>query len=209
LQPDCKGWYLLEDCCLFCGHNSNAPRDSASLTCTSTFRPEDGVITFGSMRAVVNNAVLRHAIFRLTDFSLHATHAAHASHANLVGAPTQLDLDHDRLVATLIIIAIRSSSFSTPTDAGLPGKVATDVGVWDCLVGKMKFLILQVTGRHPVLKYRVPHGSQPRPGWAPDPLMVGIRSPDGLVVGISPATQEFWVRFPNERNQGKQGATLC
>ena len=23
----------------------------------------------------------------------------------------------------------------------------------------------------------------PRPGWAPDPLMVGIRSPDGLVVG--------------------------
>jgi hypothetical protein len=25
------------------------------------------------------------------------------------------------------------------------------------------------TGRHPVLKYRVPHGSQPRPGRAPDP----------------------------------------
>jgi len=36
---------------------------------------------------------------------------------------------------------------------------------------------------HPVLNYRVPHGSQPRPGWAPDPLMVGIRSPIGLVVG--------------------------
>jgi len=34
---------------------------------------------------------------------------------------------------------------------------------------------------HPVLKYRVPHGSQPRPGWAPDPLMVGIII--GLVVG--------------------------
>jgi hypothetical protein len=47
-------------------------------------------------------------------------------------------------------------------------------------------------------------GSQPRPGWAPDPLMVGIRSPDGLVVGLAPATLEFWVRFPNERNQGKQ-----
>ena len=46
------------------------------------------------------------------------------------------------------------------------------------------------SGRHPVLKYRVPHGSQPRPGWAPDPLMVGIRSPDGLVV--APATLEFW-----------------
>ena len=60
------------------------------------------------------------------------------------------------------------------------------------------------TGSHPVLKYRVPHGSQPRPGWAPDPLMVGIRSPDGLVVGLAPATLEFWVRFPNERNQGKQ-----
>ena len=34
----------------------------------------------------------------------------------------------------------------------------------------------------------------------------------GLVVGLAPATLrtlEFWVRFPNERNQGKQGATLC
>jgi hypothetical protein len=39
-----------------------------------------------------------------------------------------------------------------------------------------------------------------------DPLMVGIRSPDGLVVGLAPATLEFWVRFPNEMNQGKQGA---
>ena len=39
--------------------------------------------------------------------------------------------------------------------------------------------------------------------------MVGIISPDGLVVGLSPATLEFWVRFPNERNQGKQGSTLC
>jgi hypothetical protein len=34
--------------------------------------------------------------------------------------------------------------------------------------------------------------------------MVGIRSPDGLVVGLAPATLEFWVQFPNERNQGKQ-----
>ena len=59
-----------------------------------------------------------------------------------------------------------------------------------------------------MLKYRVPHGSQPRPGWTPNPLMVGIRSPDGLVVGLAAATLEFWVRFPNERNQGKQGATL-
>ncbi len=68
-----------------------------------------------------------------------------------------------------------------------------------------------------MLKYRVPHGSQPRPGWALDPrsivlllflqkqnlVMVGIRSPDGLVVGLAPATLEFWVRFPlNERNTG-------
>jgi hypothetical protein len=47
------------------------------------------------------------------------------------------------------------------------------------------------------------------PWVAPYPLMVGIRSPDGLVVGLAPATLEFWARFPNERNQGKQGATLC
>jgi hypothetical protein len=26
---------------------------------------------------------------------------------------------------------------------------------------------------HPVLKYRVPHGFQPRPGWAPDPRWAG------------------------------------
>ena len=49
----------------------------------------------------------------------------------------------------------------------------------------------------------------PRPGWAPDPLMVRIRSPDGLVLGLAPATLKFGVRFPNEQNHGKQGATLC
>ena len=53
----------------------------------------------------------------------------------------------------------------------------------------------------PCVEVPVPHGSQPRHGWAPDPPMVGIRSPIGLVVGSS---LEFWVRFPNERNQGKQ-----
>jgi hypothetical protein len=31
----------------------------------------------------------------------------------------------------------------------------------------------------------------------------------GWWLGLAPATLEFWVRFPNERNQGKQGATLC
>ena len=49
--------------------------------------------------------------------------------------------------------------------------------------------------------------TMPRPGWAPDPLIVGIRSPDGLVVGLAPATLEFWVRFPNERNY--VGAEEC
>jgi hypothetical protein len=44
--------------------------------------------------------------------------------------------------------------------------------------------------------------TESRPGWAPDPPMVGIRSPIGLVVGS--CNLEFWVRFPNERNQGKQ-----
>jgi hypothetical protein len=58
---------------------------------------------------------------------------------------------------------------------------------------------------HPGVLGSIPkRETQPRPGWAPDPLMVGIRSPDGLVVGLAPATLEFWVRFPNERNQGKQ-----
>ena len=28
----------------------------------------------------------------------------------------------------------------------------------------------------------------------------------GWWLGLAPATLEFWVRFPNERNQGKQGA---
>jgi hypothetical protein len=34
-------------------------------------------------------------------------------------------------------------------------------------------------------KYRCFYSSNgaPRPGWTPDPMMVGIRSPDGLVVG--------------------------
>jgi hypothetical protein len=30
----------------------------------------------------------------------------------------------------------------------------------------------------------------------------------GWWLGLAPATLEFWVRFPNERNQKKQGATL-
>jgi hypothetical protein len=48
------------------------------------------------------------------------------------------------------------------------------------------------------------------------PTWVGSRScwlrsdpPMGWWLGLAPDTLEFWVRFPNERNQGKQGATLC
>jgi hypothetical protein len=40
----------------------------------------------------------------------------------------------------------------------------------------------------------------------PDPLMVEIRSSDGLVVGSCTSHDIF---DSNERNQGKQGATLC
>ena len=28
-------------------------------------------------------------------------------------------------------------------------------------------------------------------------------------LGLAPATLEFWVRFPNERNQGKQAHPVC
>ena len=61
---------------------------------------------------------------------------------------------------------------------------------------------------HPVLKYRFPHGSQPRHGWAPDPPMVGIRSPIGLVVGSCPATLEFG--FDSQtRGTRENRRTLC
>jgi hypothetical protein len=45
------------------------------------------------------------------------------------------------------------------------------------------------------------HGSQPRPGW-------NSRSPLGWWLGLAPATLEFWVCFPNERNQGKQAHSV-
>jgi hypothetical protein len=41
------------------------------------------------------------------------------------------------------------------------------------------------TGRHPVLKYRIPHGSQPRPGW------VGSRSPLGWWLGLHQPSWSF------------------
>jgi hypothetical protein len=47
---------------------------------------------------------------------------------------------------------------------------------------------------------------QPRPGWAPDPLMVGIRSPDGLVVGSCTSHPEILGSIPKREEPGKTGA---
>jgi hypothetical protein len=50
----------------------------------------------------------------------------------------------------------------------------------------------------PLLPPRASHTvQQPRHGWEKDPMMVGIRYPDGLVVGLAPATLEFWVWAPD------------
>jgi hypothetical protein len=49
----------------------------------------------------------------------------------------------------------------------------------------------------------------PALGGLQDPLMVGVRSPDGLVVGSCTSHPGVLGSIPNERNQGKQGATLC
>ena len=57
---------------------------------------------------------------------------------------------------------------------------------------------------HPVLKYRVPHGSQPRPGW-PGPLMVGIRSSVSLVVGSCTSHPKFWVGDCVKEGGGAEG----
>jgi hypothetical protein len=54
-----------------------------------------------------------------------------------------------------------------------------------------------------VLKYRAPHGSQPRHGWAPDPQMVGIRSPMGLVVGSCTSHPGVLGSIPNREEPGK------
>jgi len=59
---------------------------------------------------------------------------------------------------------------------------------------------------HPVLKYRVPHGSPPRHGWAPDPPMEGIRSPIGLVVGSCTIHPGVLGSIPKREEPGKTGA---
>ena len=56
------------------------------------------------------------------------------------------------------------------------------------------------------LKYRVAHGSQPRHGWAPDPLMVEIRSPIGLVVGSCTSHPGVLGSIPKREEPGKTGA---
>ncbi len=48
--------------------------------------------------------------------------------------------------------------------------------------------------------------TQPRPGWAPDPLMVGIRSPDGLVVGSYTSHPGVLGSIPKREEPGKTGA---
>ena len=60
--------------------------------------------------------------------------------------------------------------------------------------------------KHPVLKNRVPHGSQPRHGWAPDPPMVGIRSPIGLVVESCTSHPGVLGSIPKREEPGKTGA---
>ena len=60
---------------------------------------------------------------------------------------------------------------------------------------------------HPVLKYRVPHGFQPPLGGLQIPRWLGSDPLSAWwleLLGLAPDTMEFWVRFPNERNQGKQ-----
>ena len=57
-----------------------------------------------------------------------------------------------------------------------------------------------------MLKYRVPHGSQPRHGWVPDPPMVGIRSPIGLVVGSCTSHPGVLGLIPKREEPGKTGA---
>jgi hypothetical protein len=46
----------------------------------------------------------------------------------------------------------------------------------------------------------------PRPGWAPDPLLVGIRSPDGLVVGSCTSHPGVLGSIPKREEPGKTGA---
>ncbi len=45
-----------------------------------------------------------------------------------------------------------------------------------------------------------------RPGWAPDPLMVGIRSPDGLVVWSYTSHPRVLGSIPKREEPGKTGA---
>jgi hypothetical protein len=52
-------------------------------------------------------------------------------------------------------------------------------------------------------------GPSPALGGLQIPCWLGSGPPMGWWLGLAPATLEFWVRFPNERNQRKQGATLC
>jgi hypothetical protein len=64
-----------------------------------------------------------------------------------------------------------------------------------------------VTGRRVSVQARR-HGErrhcERRPVTARSRAWVGSRSPMGWWFGLAPANLEFWIRFSNERNQGKQ-----
>ena len=48
--------------------------------------------------------------------------------------------------------------------------------------------------------------NKPRPGWAPDPPMVGIRSPIGLAVGSCTSHPGVLGSIPKREEPGKTGA---
>ena len=57
-----------------------------------------------------------------------------------------------------------------------------------------------------MLRFRSGDFSEPRHGWAPDPPMVGIRSPIGLVVGSCTSHPGVFGSIPKREEPGKTGA---
>ena len=64
---------------------------------------------------------------------------------------------------------------------------------------------------HPVLKYRVPHGSQPRHGWAPDPPMLGLDPLTAWWLGQQrwqPLEDGSWGRVVGREGAGRYGEAM-
>jgi hypothetical protein len=55
---------------------------------------------------------------------------------------------------------------------------------------------------------QIPYLSQPRTGWVPDPPMVGIRSPIGLVFGSCTSHPGVVGSIPKREEPGKTGAPV-